>query len=372
MLSSVLATFLLSATAASAVPQLSLKVLGSNSVHGVQNFRVTALLKNTGDEPLRILNDPRGPLSTVPTKTFEIVDTNGQSPHFTGVKIKYSKKGAVKNGNDNSWTDLAPGQSVKVEHNLAEAYNFNATGHGNYDIAARSKFHYVNLTTNEIFPIMARAAAPHKIQVTGQLTVPRSFSRFRRRDDDDDGDGDDDGDDDSSSGGSSNGFIGCSAQQQSQVTEATVAAKEYATASYAYLKNNTQSTERYTTWWGEFSDKNHETVTEQYRKLSENDFAAMTYDCKTCDEKDSFAYVYPEEFGTVYLCPSFWKAPLRGTDSRGGTLVHETSHFNKIASTEDVAYGQEDSKKLAKQSAKEAINNADSHEYFSENIPSLQ
>ena len=61
----------LSAAAVSAVPQVSLKVLGmfhttfldaflihvpfegSDSVHGIQNFRVTALLKNTGDEPLR-------------------------------------------------------------------------------------------------------------------------------------------------------------------------------------------------------------------------------------------------------------------------------------------------------------------------------
>jgi len=368
MLSSALATLILTATAVSAVPQLSLKVLGADSVHGVQNFKVTALLKNTGDEPLRILNDPRGPLSTVPTKTFEITDSSGLSPHFTGVKIKYSKHGAVKNGNNESWTDLAPGQSVKVEHNLAEAYNFNHTGQGAYDIAARSKFHYVNLTTNQIYPIYARAAAPHKISVTGQLTVPRSFSRFRRRDDD----SDDDSDSDDSSSGPGAGFKGCSADQQKQIQEATVAAKDYATASYQYLSTTTQSTDRYTTWWGEFSEKNHKLVTEQYRKLSENDFAAMTYDCNTCNENDSFAYVYPEQFGTVYLCPSFWKAPLTGTDSKGGTLVHETSHFNKIASTEDVAYGQDDSKKLARESAKEAINNADSHEYFSENNPALQ
>jgi peptidyl-Lys metalloendopeptidase len=76
-------------------------------------------------------------------------------------------------------------------------------------------------------------------------------------------------------------------------------------------------------------------------------------------------------FGTVYLCGSFWGAPVRGSDSKGGTLVHETSHFNKIAKTEDVAYGTVDSKKLAKESPKEAIGNADSHEYFAENDPSL-
>jgi peptidyl-Lys metalloendopeptidase len=63
---------------------------------------------------------------------------------------------------------------------------------------------------------------------------------------------------------------------------------------------------------------------------------------------------------------------MNGTDSMGGTLVHETSHFDKIASTEDTEYGQSDCKKLAKKSPKEAINNADSHEYFAENHPTLR
>ncbi|MYS09639.1 hypothetical protein GTW71_25130 [Streptomyces sp. SID6041] len=29
---------------------------------------------------------------------------------------------------------------------------------------------------------------------------------------------------------------------------------------------------------------------------------------------------------TVWLCGSFWSAPMTGTDSKFGTLVHERSH----------------------------------------------
>ena len=28
-------------------------------------------------------------------------------------------------------------------------------------------------------------------------------------------------------------------------------------------------------------------------------------------------------FGYIYLCGAFWQAPTTGTDSKGGTLVHE-------------------------------------------------
>ena len=72
----------------------------------------------------------------------------------------------------------------------------------------------------------------------------------------------------------------------------------------------------------------------------------------------------------MYLCNAFWSAPNTGTDSKAGTLVHETSHFNVVASTDDWAYGQSACKSLAKSNTTKAVDNADSHEYFAENNPS--
>lgn len=60
--------------------------------------------------------------------------------------------------------------------------------------------------------------------------------------------------------------------------------------------------------------------------------------------------VYCSRHGTIYLCGAFWDAPVtvrsllvrdsapsqisissvQGTDSRGGTLVHESSHFTNM------------------------------------------
>ena len=99
------------------------------------------------------------------------------------------------------------------------------------------------------------------------------------------------------------------------------------------------------------------------------DNKAITVDCGC--KQNYYAYVYPTQPYKIYVCKVFWQAPLSGTDSKGGTLIHEMSHFNVVASTDDNAYGQSACKSLALSSPSEALDNADSHEYFSENTPAL-
>jgi peptidyl-Lys metalloendopeptidase len=47
------------------------------------------------------------------------------------------------------------------------------------------------------------------------------------------------------------------------------------------------------------------------------------------------------------------------------------SHFNVVAGTDDVVYGQSAARNLADTDPDAAITNADSHEYFAENTPAL-
>ena len=83
-----------------------------------------------------------------------------------------------------------------------------------------------------------------------------------------------------------------------------------------------------------------------------------------------YAYVYPTRPYEIFVCRAFWTAPLTGTDSKAGTLIHEMSHFNVVAGTDDVVYGQAGAKNLAITDPNGALNNADNHEYFAENTPS--
>jgi peptidyl-Lys metalloendopeptidase len=81
--------------------------------------------------------------------------------------------------------------------------------------------------------------------------------------------------------------------------------------------------------------------------------------------------VYPSQPYTIYVCKAFWSAPMTGTDSKAGTLVHEMSHFTVVAGTDDWVYGQAGAASLATSDPAKAIDNADSHEYFGENTPVL-
>ena len=73
--------------AVSATARLQLKLSGADQVDGVSNFKVVATVTNTGDETLKLLNDPRSPLSKIPTHTISIMHESGAAPDFVGALV---------------------------------------------------------------------------------------------------------------------------------------------------------------------------------------------------------------------------------------------------------------------------------------------
>ncbi|KAF8952607.1 hypothetical protein BDZ97DRAFT_1877565 [Flammula alnicola] len=163
----------------------------------------------------------------------------------------------------------------------------------------------------------------------------------------------------------------CTREQQALLVSAADAAQDYATNASSYAKSLTATTTRYSTWFGTYTTARYDTIVSQYSAISANNFSSYTYDC-SCTTSDTYAYVDPEDFGHVYLCGAFWTAPMTGTDSKAGTIVHESSHFIRNAGgTDDYTYGQSACKFLAITNPDSAVLNADSHEYFAENVPFL-
>jgi peptidyl-Lys metalloendopeptidase len=117
-----LAGILLSAPSAFAVPGLSLHISGPKTVEGIENLKLVATVNNTGDETLKLLNDPRGLLSTMPTRKFIIRNAAGEEPLFTGAMVKYvpADHAAVAKDKED-FTVLAPGESVSVEHDCTSS-----------------------------------------------------------------------------------------------------------------------------------------------------------------------------------------------------------------------------------------------------------
>jgi peptidyl-Lys metalloendopeptidase len=167
-------------------------------------------------------------------------------------------------------------------------------------------------------------------------------------------------------------FTNCTASQRGLVTQARDVARQYSTVAYNYLASAPSGgTPRYATWFGAHSTSGWNQVLGHFGAIADAfEHAPITVDCKC--KKPYYAYVYPNDPYKIYVCKVFWDASVGGTDSKAGTLVHEMSHFDVVAGTDDLAYGKSACMSLAANDPSAARRNADSHEYFAENTPFVQ
>ena len=166
-------------------------------------------------------------------------------------------------------------------------------------------------------------------------------------------------------------YTNCDATQQGLIATAKGFAQQYSDESRDYLTAHASSTQRYTTWFGAFNAAGRDKAHADFVSIADAFANApqVVVDCKC--KKTYYAYVYPNQEYKIYVCKAFWSAPTSGTDSKAGTLVHEMSHFNVTAATNDNAYGKTACMDLAISNPDKALDNADSHEYFAENTPAL-
>jgi peptidyl-Lys metalloendopeptidase len=171
-------------------------------------------------------------------------------------------------------------------------------------------------------------------------------------------------------GTSSISFVGCDATQASTATNAVNAARNYSENAKGYLATGTVGP-RYSTWFGAYTSQRYATARTHFVDIDaamDQNAGQIKINCG-CNQS-YYAYVYPTRPYEIFVCRAFWSAPLTGTDSKAGTLIHEMSHFNVVAGTDDIVYGQSGAKSLASSDPDGALNNADNHEYFAENTPS--
>lgn len=164
-------------------------------------------------------------------------------------------------------------------------------------------------------------------------------------------------------------FVGCSATQITDAGNAVVQSRGYTEDAKGYLNAGTAGA-RYTTWFGAYTSARYSTAKSHFVVIDskmDQSGGQVTIDC-TC-KQSYYAFVYPDQPYKIHVCKAFWTAPLTGTDSKAGTLIHEMSHFNATAGTNDWVYGQSAAKNLAISNPTNALDNADNHEYFSENNP---
>ena len=294
----------------------------------------------------------RTPLDGVEAPLFE-VQRDGQPVPYLGRSVKRPLPGP------GDYVRLEPGATLSQTVELSALYEMSVTG--SYTIRYKSEAVPAPAGVagmNGVAALPASAdmrSAPVNIWIEGRLprgskTPPTTLPLAT---------------------GAGLAFNSCSNAQQEQLVTAMEAGRAMATDGHAYLTSRPEAGARYVTWFGAPDAARRTRVTNNVTAIKDAfDNKPVKIDCD-CDEP-YYAYVYPAQPYTVWVCRAFWSAPVTGTDSRGGTLLHELSHFDVVAATDDHVYGQASAAELARTAPARAINNADSYEYFGENSPPQQ
>src|SRR6476619_4829180 len=252
---------------------------------------VEVIVTNTSRQVARV---PKWqlPSSELQGNLFRI-SRDGQPVAYEGI---LAKRGLPQ---PSDFAILRPGQSYRTVVDLANAYDMSKPGR--YTITLASPLQHASLSdgsmlkTDRGLPMLLQSAplqvwnVGHPKQQAkkpggGTVTVVNGVS-----------------------------FAGCSSTQIAQGGQAVVDARGYTQNSRNYLATGTVGP-RYTTWFGSYTSARYGTANNPYE---------------------------------IFVCRAFWPAPARGTDSKAGTLIHEMSHFDVVASTSDWVYGQTAAKNLA-------------------------
>ena len=292
------------------------------------------------------------PSDFVEQKLFQ-VSRDGKPVQYEGPMIKRGLPTA------SDFAVLRPGQSVRTTVDLSAAYDLSRTG--DYVVTFASPLQHASLSTGEMLkqrngtPMIAKSVAL-RLWVDGADQLKPDTQHKGKP---------------GSGGTVVNGvsYVGCTTTQINGAGAAVVSARGYTENAKGYLQANNQGP-RYTTWFGAYTSSRYSTVRQNFVDIdSAMDQSGGQVKINCGCNQNYYAYVYPTRPYEIFVCRAFWSAPNTGTDSRAGTLVHEMSHFNIVAGTDDHVYGQAGAKNLAISDPNAAIDNADSHEYFAENTP---
>ena len=282
------------------------------------------------------------PESQLPSEDLEtqqfVVLRDGERVNYEGPHIKRGLASA------DAVISIAPGETYRYDIEISRAYDL--TRDGRYSVVFESR-------DSQARTVMR--SARQEVRLYGRAALATSGIANRTL----------------SALTSQITYARCTTTQQTDIRAALAQAETYAINSRSYLAANNLGA-RYTWWFGAVSAPNASKVLANFTAIADA-FASKPIKVDCGCKKTYFAYVYTNQPYTIYVCKAFWSARVAGTDSRGGTLIHEMSHFTVVAGTNDWAYGQTNAHNLALLTdLSQAISNADNHEYFAENTPEKQ
>jgi peptidyl-Lys metalloendopeptidase len=325
--------------------------IGAYQNRACDEIALTYTLTNTTDHDLYVLRW-QTPLHGISGDIF-LVQRDGEAVTYTGRLYKWATPRAE------DYVAIPAGETLSVVLDPSAAYDMSVTGQ--YTMRYRAVVEGVRSNGSEFSTMSARDTSTVESNevaffVEGRERAPYTPEEGAALDGP------------AVTVSAIGGYTSCTSSQKTALSTALTNAGTIATKAYNHLVAYPSGSTLYTTWFGTYLSSRFSTVKTHYTNLKST-FASktFTFDCSCTDS--AYAYVYPTQPYKVYLCKAYWSAPAMGRDSKAGTLVHETSHFNVVAGTQDYVYGATGAKNLAKSTPSKAIMNADNHEYFAEDQP---
>lgn len=178
-------------------------------------------------------------------------------------------------------------------------------------------------------------------------------------------------------------FISCSKSEIAEVEEALTSAEKIALSAAVSIGD----TPEYRRWFGFYTKDNAAEVRANFKAihaaLRDNEVKVL---CASVGQEectaDMFANVWQHDAYKINLCPAFFDMPQihvyantaaeMENGTRAGTIIHEVSHFAVVANTDDICYTRTTCSEMALQSRRLLVDNADSYQYFAEDIAYLR
>ena len=312
-----------------------------------KNGTIIYSVKNRSPQPLKLLTWNTPFAEELTDKSFHII-RDGKQVKYTGRLYKRSHP----LGDD--FIDFQPGESKSITVFLRSIYDMAAAG--SYEVMYRGLFQYRQhgIGKGEVSAgrLMIHPLVESNVIVLNVSTVPLPPVSAHQPP----------------------MLVSCSTEETQTLEEAVALAQVYAANAASVLSTTEYPTRasagRYLAWFGIYDASRYSQVSAIFAEISSalsEEVIEFRCDCN----QDLFAWVLPSEPYVINICKEFWNAELSGTDSQAGTIIHEMTHFEIIADTDDHVYGQSGAYDLAKNFPETAISNADSFEFFAENTPHL-
>ena len=121
-------------------------------------------------------------------------------------------------------------------------------------------------------------------------------------------------------------------------------------------------------WFGAYDATRWNQAETNFSKIKDAiDNKPLTFDCGCKAELLCLCLSGPTY--KVYLCKSFWTAPVTRTDSRASTIVHRAEPLQRGGGHRRSGIRSGQCAQSGEHGSQKALNNADNHEYFAENTP---